>query len=35
MEDTLIALRVIQGEKEDEKSVLCLDTGVSSPKPNK
>ena len=29
----IIALRVIQSENEDEKSVLCLDTGVSSPKP--
>ena len=29
----IIALRVIQGEKEDDKSVLCLDTGVTSPKP--
>ena len=29
----IIALRVIQSESEDEKSVLCLDTGVSNPKP--
>ncbi len=29
----IIALRVIQGEKDDDKSVLCLDTGVTSPKP--
>ena len=29
----IIALRVIQGEEDDDKSVLCLDTGVTSPKP--
>ena len=29
----IIALRVIQSENEEEKSILCLDTGVSSPKP--
>ncbi len=29
----IIALRLIIGEKEKDKSVLCLDTGVSNPKP--
>jgi ABC-type bacteriocin/lantibiotic exporter with double-glycine peptidase domain len=29
----IIGLRVITGEKEDDKSILCLDTGVTSPKP--
>jgi len=29
----IIALRVILGEKETDKSILCLDTGVSNPKP--
>ena len=29
----IIALRVIAGEKENDKSILCLDTGVTSPKP--
>ena len=29
----IIALRVINNEKEDDKSILCLDTGVTSPKP--
>ena len=29
----IIALRVITGEKESDKSILCLDTGVTSPKP--
>ena len=29
----IIALRLIIGEKEKDKSILCLDTGVSNPKP--
>jgi len=29
----IIGLRVITGEKEDDKSILCLDTGITSPKP--
>jgi ATP-binding cassette subfamily B protein len=29
----IIALRLIAAEKDEEKAVLCLDTGVSSPKP--
>ncbi len=29
----IIALRLIAAEKDEDKAVLCLDTGVSSPKP--